>query len=170
MQDILIIFLVGSDATNLFVHQNFLGTSPCISLHRARQIVAIGDKASLAQPHARIALLAYSFAEKQADPFVASTLRAIERRPTSASIPSSDLRPKMLRLRVINAPLLMSLDAADSIHSRTRRQRPLPELYRPGTTGIRDGIDAGVARFEGERDEFVLSWSLAEAMACRAWP
>jgi glycosyltransferase involved in cell wall biosynthesis len=71
--------------------------------------------------------------------------------PTSAA--------KVLRLRVMNAPLLMSLDVADWIHAPTRwQQRQLPELYLPRTTVIHDGIDTDVARPEGEREGELITY------------
>jgi glycosyltransferase involved in cell wall biosynthesis len=49
---------------------------------------------------------------------------------------------KVLRLRVMNAPLLMSLDAADWTMAPTRWQwRQFPEVYRSRISVIHDGID-----------------------------
>ena len=70
----------------LFIHQNFPGQYRHIAAHLAKEgnrVVALGDKANVSQPRARIpgvALAAYSFEEKQAaDPFVAPVLKAIAR-------------------------------------------------------------------------------------------
>src|SRR6185295_871655 len=49
---------------------------------------------------------------------------------------------KILRLRVMNAPLLMALDAADWIMAPTRWQfRQFPAAYQARTSVIHDGID-----------------------------
>jgi glycosyltransferase involved in cell wall biosynthesis len=49
---------------------------------------------------------------------------------------------KVLRLRVMNAPLLMSLDAADWTMAPTRWQwRQFPDVYRTRMSVIHDGID-----------------------------
>ena len=51
---------------------------------------------------------------------------------------------KILRLRVMNAPLLMSLDATDFGMAPTRWQhRQFPAVYQPRTAVIHDGIDTG---------------------------
>jgi glycosyltransferase involved in cell wall biosynthesis len=52
----------------------------------------------------------------------------------------------ILRLRVLNAPLLMSLDAADWGIAPTRwQQRQFRPAYQAGMSVIHDGIDTGVA-------------------------
>ena len=49
---------------------------------------------------------------------------------------------KRLRLRVMNAPLLMALDAADIGMAPTRwQQSRFPAVYRPGIRVVHDGID-----------------------------
>jgi glycosyltransferase involved in cell wall biosynthesis len=49
---------------------------------------------------------------------------------------------KILRLRVMNAPLLMSLDASDWIMAPTRwQQRQFPAAYRAQMSVVHDGID-----------------------------
>lgn len=71
--------------------------------------------------------------------------------PTSAD--------KLLRLRVMNAPLLMSLDAADHIQVPTRwQQSQLPAAYRPRTTLVHDGIDTDLASPAGERDPQLVTY------------
>ena len=52
---------------------------------------------------------------------------------------------KLLRLRVMNAPLLMSLDASDWGMAPTLwQQRQFPEPYRPRMSVIHDGVDTDV--------------------------
>jgi glycosyltransferase involved in cell wall biosynthesis len=59
---------------------------------------------------------------------------------------------RIQRLRVMNAPLLMALDAADWIHAPTQwQQRQLPQLYAPRTTVVHDGIDTDLA-VSGQKD------------------
>jgi len=49
---------------------------------------------------------------------------------------------KLLRLRVMNAPLLMSLDASDwGVVPTLWQQRQFPHAYRPRMSVIHDGID-----------------------------
>jgi len=205
--------------TYLFIHQNFPGQYRHIAAHLAKEghrIVAIGDKANVSQPRARIpgvALAAYSFEEKRAaDPFVAPVLKAIARgrvvAAAAARLKSEGLRPdvvfahigwgealflkeifpeaklllygeffyrgrgsdvgfdpefplteqKVQRLRVMNAPLLMALDAADWIHAPTKwQQRQMPETYAQRTTVVHDGIDTDLAHpgNNGVQDELV---------------
>lgn len=53
---------------------------------------------------------------------------------------------KVQRLRVMNAPLLMALDAADLIQAPTQwQQRQLPQVYAARTTVVHDGIDTDLA-------------------------
>src|SRR5262245_15206625 len=52
----------------------------------------------------------------------------------------------LLRLRVMNAPLLMSLDAADWVMAPTSwQQRQFPQAYQARTSVIHDGIDTDLA-------------------------
>jgi glycosyltransferase involved in cell wall biosynthesis len=54
---------------------------------------------------------------------------------------------KVLRLRVMNAPLLMALDASDWGHAPTRwQQRQFPAAYASRMSVIHDGIDTDVVR------------------------
>jgi len=54
---------------------------------------------------------------------------------------------KALRLRVMNAPLLMSLDASDAGLAPTRwQQRQFPAVYASRLNVIHDGIDTDLAR------------------------
>ncbi len=190
----------------LFVHQNFPAQYRHLAAHLAQagnQVVAIGDQAKLALPRARmpgVTLLAYRFEDKQADPFVASVIKAIGRgRAVAAAatgLRSEGFRPdvvfahigwgealflkeifpeaklllygeffyrshgsdvgfdpefpvgeqKVQRLGVMNAPLLMALDAADWIQAPTLwQQHQLPQAYAPRTSVIHDGIDTDLA-------------------------
>src|SRR5262245_2255137 len=77
----------------LFVHQNFPGQYRHVAAHLAAQpgnkVVAIGDKAYVDGPHARIrgvSLSSYAFAQKDHDPFVASVLKAISRGRAAAEV------------------------------------------------------------------------------------
>jgi glycosyltransferase involved in cell wall biosynthesis len=71
--------------------------------------------------------------------------------PTSAD--------KLLRLRLMNAPLLMSLEAADHVQVPTRwQQSQLPAAYRPRTTLVHDGIDTDLASPAGERDPQLVTY------------
>jgi glycosyltransferase involved in cell wall biosynthesis len=59
---------------------------------------------------------------------------------------------KRLRLRVMNAPLLMSLAAADACVAPTRwQQRQFPRQHQPGIAVLHDGIDTQQARPVPER-------------------
>jgi glycosyltransferase involved in cell wall biosynthesis len=52
----------------------------------------------------------------------------------------------LLRLRVMNAPLLMSLDAADWVIAPTRwQERQFPDAYKARMSVIHDGIDTDLA-------------------------
>lgn len=54
---------------------------------------------------------------------------------------------KVQRLRVMNAPLLMGIDAADHGLAPTRWQRAqFPELYKPRITEQHDGIDTDLVK------------------------
>lgn len=66
---------------------------------------------------------------------------------------------KVLRLRVMNAPLLMSLDAADLGMAPTGWQhRQFPAVYKPGIAVIHDGIDTGLVRPGGEPGEELITY------------
>jgi glycosyltransferase involved in cell wall biosynthesis len=64
---------------------------------------------------------------------------------------------KLLRLRVMNAPLLMSLDAADRGMAPTRWQESrFPAAYRSRMTVIHDGIDTDfVSPGNGDGEELI---------------
>jgi glycosyltransferase involved in cell wall biosynthesis len=63
---------------------------------------------------------------------------------------------KILRLRVMNAPLLMSLDAADWTMAPTRwQQRQFPAAYRQRMSVIHDGIDTDVVIPGNPEDELI---------------
>ncbi len=60
---------------------------------------------------------------------------------------------KALRLRVMNAPLLMSLDASDCGIAPTQWQKQqFPAPYAPGISVVHDGIDTDVAGPSREKD------------------
>jgi glycosyltransferase involved in cell wall biosynthesis len=64
---------------------------------------------------------------------------------------------KVLRLRVMNAPLLMALDASDWGHAPTRwQQRQFPAAYASRMSVIHDGIDTDVVVPAPERRESEL--------------
>ena len=66
---------------------------------------------------------------------------------------------RVARLRVMNAPLLMSLDCADWVHVPTQwQQRQLPAAYAARTTVVHDGIDTDVAKPGGERDGELITY------------
>jgi len=68
---------------------------------------------------------------------------------------------KLLRLRVMNAPLLMSLGASDAGVAPTRwQQRQFPPPYRPGLAVLHDGIDTDRACPENnvDRKEEVVTY------------
>ena len=73
--------------------------------------------------------------------------------PEYASTPD-----KVLRLRVMNAPLLMSLDAADWTMAPTRWQwRQFPDVYRARMSVIHDGIDTD-AVVPGNPEEELITY------------
>ena len=66
---------------------------------------------------------------------------------------------KILRLRVMNAPLLMSLDAADWGMAPTHwQQRQFPKAYKAAMSVIHDGIDTDVACPQGEPEEELITY------------
>jgi glycosyltransferase involved in cell wall biosynthesis len=66
---------------------------------------------------------------------------------------------KVLRLRVMNAPLLMSLDATDWGIAPTRWQhRQFPAVYKPRIAVIHDGIDSDAVQPRGEPDEELVTY------------
>ena len=66
---------------------------------------------------------------------------------------------KVLRLRVMNAPLLMSLEASDHGVAPTRWQaQQFPEPYKPRITTIHDGIDTDVLAPRGDREEELITY------------
>ena len=65
---------------------------------------------------------------------------------------------KLLRLRVMNAPLLMSLDATDFGMAPTRWQhRQFPSVYQPRIGIVHDGIDAGTVT-PGKPEEELITY------------
>lgn len=65
----------------------------------------------------------------------------------------------LLRLRVMNAPLLMSLDAADWGMAPTLwQQSRFPDAYRPRISVIHDGIDTDAVVPGGARDEELITY------------
>ena len=63
---------------------------------------------------------------------------------------------KILRLRVMNAPLLMSLDAADWVMAPTRwQQRQFPAVYRARMSVVHDGIDTDTVTPGSPEDELI---------------
>jgi len=63
---------------------------------------------------------------------------------------------KVLRLRVMNAPLLMSLDAADWTMAPTRwQQRQFPAGYQARMSVIHDGIDTDIATPGNPEEELI---------------
>ena len=66
---------------------------------------------------------------------------------------------KLLRLRVMNAPLLMALDAADCGMAPTRWQhRQFPAAHQPRIAVVHDGIDTDVVAPAGERDPNLVTY------------
>jgi glycosyltransferase involved in cell wall biosynthesis len=66
---------------------------------------------------------------------------------------------KLLRLRVMNAPLLMALDAADCGMAPTRWQhRQFPAAHQPRIAVVHDGIDTDVVAPAGERDPDLVTY------------
>jgi glycosyltransferase involved in cell wall biosynthesis len=65
----------------------------------------------------------------------------------------------LLRLRVMNAPLLMSLDAADWVMAPTFwQQRQFPDAYKARISVIHDGIDADAVRPAGGPEEELITY------------
>ena len=66
---------------------------------------------------------------------------------------------KRFRLRVMNAPLLMALDAADNGMTPTRWQhRQFPAVQKPRIAVIHDGIDTDVVAPAGDRDPELITY------------
>lgn len=66
---------------------------------------------------------------------------------------------KILRLRVMNAPLLMSLDASDWVLAPTAwQQRQFPAAYKSRMSVIHDGIDTRAATPGERRDEALITY------------
>jgi glycosyltransferase involved in cell wall biosynthesis len=66
---------------------------------------------------------------------------------------------KLLRLRVMNAPLLMALDAADCGMAPTRWQHhQFPAVQKPRIAVVHDGIDTDVVAPAGERDPELITY------------
>jgi len=66
---------------------------------------------------------------------------------------------KMLRTRVMNAPLLMSLDASDFGMAPTWWQhRQFPAAYKPRIATIHDGIDTDLVRPQGAPEEELITY------------
>jgi len=65
----------------------------------------------------------------------------------------------LLRLRVMNAPLLMSLDAADWVMTPTFwQQRQFPDAYKARMSVIHDGVDTDAARPGGGPEEELITY------------
>jgi glycosyltransferase involved in cell wall biosynthesis len=65
----------------------------------------------------------------------------------------------LLRLRVMNAPLLMSLDAADWGMAPTAwQQRQFPDAYKARMSVIHDGIDTDAVRPGESREEELITY------------
>ena len=66
---------------------------------------------------------------------------------------------KMLRTRVMNAPLLMSLDASDFGMAPTWWQhRQFPAAWKPRIATIHDGVDTDHVRPQGEPEEELITY------------
>ena len=66
---------------------------------------------------------------------------------------------KLSRLRVMNAPLLMALDAADHGMAPTRWQHhQFPAVQKPRIAVIHDGIDTDVVAPAGEREPELITY------------
>lgn len=66
---------------------------------------------------------------------------------------------KILRLRLMNAPLLMSLDASDFGMAPTRWQhRQFPSVQKPRIAVIHDGIDTGVVCPGGQPEDELITY------------
>ena len=74
--------------------------------------------------------------------------------------PEFPVRPeKMLHVRVMNAPLLMALDATDCGMAPTRWQhRQFPALHQPSIAVVHDGIDTDVVKPAGEREPELITY------------
>jgi glycosyltransferase involved in cell wall biosynthesis len=65
----------------------------------------------------------------------------------------------LLRLRVMNAPLLMSLDAADwGMAPTCWQQRQFPDAYKARMSVIHDGIDTDAVRSSGEPEKEFITY------------
>ncbi|MGH7635594.1 MAG: glycosyl transferase family 1, partial [Gemmatimonadaceae bacterium] len=66
---------------------------------------------------------------------------------------------KLLQLRVMNAPLLMALDASDVGIAPTRwQQSRFPAVYRPRIDVIHEGIDTNLVAPRGAPDEELVTY------------
>ena len=66
---------------------------------------------------------------------------------------------KLLHVRVMNAPLLMALDATDGGMAPTRWQhRQFPSVHQPRIAVIHDGIDTDVVKPAGEREPELITY------------
>jgi glycosyltransferase involved in cell wall biosynthesis len=66
---------------------------------------------------------------------------------------------KMLRTRVMNAPLLMSLDASDFGMAPTWWQhRQFPAAWKPRIATIHDGVDTDLVQPQGEPEEELITY------------
>jgi glycosyltransferase involved in cell wall biosynthesis len=66
---------------------------------------------------------------------------------------------KVLRLRVMNAPLLMALDASDWGHAPTRwQQQQFPAAHASRMSVIHDGIDTDLVRPDGAREAELVTY------------
>jgi glycosyltransferase involved in cell wall biosynthesis len=66
---------------------------------------------------------------------------------------------KTLRVRVMNAPLLMSLAASDAGMAPTLwQQRQFPLIYRRGISVVHDGIDTDAVAPAGEREPELITY------------
>ena len=66
---------------------------------------------------------------------------------------------KLLRLRVMNSPLLMALDVADCGLAPTRWQHhQFPAVHKPRIAVIHDGIDTDIVAPAGERDPELITY------------
>jgi glycosyltransferase involved in cell wall biosynthesis len=74
--------------------------------------------------------------------------------------PEFPARPeKMLHVRVMNAPLLMALDATDCGIAPTRWQhRQFPTVQQPRIAVVHDGIDTDVVKPAGEREPELITY------------
>jgi glycosyltransferase involved in cell wall biosynthesis len=71
--------------------------------------------------------------------------------------PASD--EKRLRTRIMNAPLLMSLDASDfGLTPTCWQHRQFPSVHKPRIATIHDGIDTDVVRPQGEPEPELITY------------